>query len=186
MAPQMAQQPHSAGQMLAQISRQNGAPQTVAPASTSSPLHAGPNGGWPGSAAGARPQFNNPKVAPQAAKTMPPQFAAVGGFSNSFNQMPTGTAPTQSNSAPYPPMNPRATINSYDGCQSGPQFPSRAAEAVWPQWQGQQHPQGNAEQHPHAQGNQQDMFPDVLSMLDQPAAFNSDDFEIPMYSSFNE
>uniref|UniRef100_A0A665UY84 Aryl hydrocarbon receptor nuclear translocator n=1 Tax=Echeneis naucrates TaxID=173247 RepID=A0A665UY84_ECHNA len=73
-----------------------------------------------------------------------------------------------------------------DGSQSGAQFPSRAAEAVWPQWQGQQHSQSNAEQHPHAQGNQQDMFPDVLSMLDQPANFNSDDFEIPMYPSFNE
>lgn len=46
-----------------------------------------------------------------------------------------------------------------DGSQSGAHFPSRAAEAVWPQWQGQQHSQSNAEQHPHAQGNQQDMFP---------------------------
>lgn len=105
-----------------------------------------------------------------------------------------------------------------DGSQSAAQFPSRAAEAVWPQWQGQQHPQNNAEQHPHAQGNQQDMFPvsdtsfiflkpfvilllyssskicffvscvmqDVLSMLDQPANFNSDDFEIPIYPPFNE
>uniref|UniRef100_A0A8C4E8S1 Aryl hydrocarbon receptor nuclear translocator n=1 Tax=Dicentrarchus labrax TaxID=13489 RepID=A0A8C4E8S1_DICLA len=73
-----------------------------------------------------------------------------------------------------------------DVSQSGQQFPSRAAEAVWPQWQGQQHSQSNAEQHPHAQGNQQDMFPDVLSMLDQPANFNSDDFEIPIYPPFNE
>ncbi|XP_072316252.1 aryl hydrocarbon receptor nuclear translocator isoform X2 [Eucyclogobius newberryi] len=187
MAPQMMPQSHSAGQMLAQISRQNGAPQTVAPVSTTSPLHGGPNGGWPAQAAGARPQFNNPKVAPQAAKTMPPQFASIGGFSNAFNQMPTGTVPTQNNSAPYQSMNPRATINGYDGSHSVSQFASRAAEAVWPQWQGQQpHPHGNAEQHPHAQGNQQDMFPDVLSMLDQPASFNSDDFEIPMYSSFNE
>lgn len=46
-----------------------------------------------------------------------------------------------------------------DGSQSGAQFPSRAAEAVWPQWQGQQQSQNNAEQHPHAQGNQPDMFP---------------------------
>lgn len=45
------------------------------------------------------------------------------------------------------------------GSQSTAQFPSRAAEAVWPQWQGQQHAQNHAEQHPHAQGNQQDMFP---------------------------
>lgn len=41
-----------------------------------------------------------------------------------------------------------------DGSQSGAQFPPRAAEAVWPQWQGQQHSQSNSEQ-----GNQQDIFP---------------------------
>ncbi|XP_030013540.1 aryl hydrocarbon receptor nuclear translocator isoform X2 [Sphaeramia orbicularis] len=195
MAPQMAQQTHSAGQMLAQISRQNGAPQTVTPSTTGSPLHGGPTGGWPGpgtgAGAGARPQFSN-QVAPQAAKTMSPPFAPMGGFgggsSNSFGQLPTGAAPTQTSGANYPQINARASLNTngYDGSQSGPQFPSRAAEAVWPQWQGQQHSQSNTEQHPHAQGNQQDMFPDVLSMLDQPANFNSDDFEIPMYSSFNE
>ncbi|GAA6220613.1 aryl hydrocarbon receptor nuclear translocator-like isoform X9 [Lates japonicus] len=187
MTPQMAQPAHSAGQMLAQMSRQNGAPQSVTPSSTSSPLHGGPAGGWPGAAAGVRPQFNNQQVAPQAAKTMSPQFAPMGGFgggsSNSFGQMPTGAAPTPTSGANYPQINARASLNTngYDGSQSGAQFPSRAAEAVWPQWQGQQHSQSNAEQHPHAQGNQQDMFPDVLSMLDQPANFNSDDFEIPMY-----
>ncbi|KAF0045447.1 hypothetical protein F2P81_001976 [Scophthalmus maximus] len=185
MTPQMAQPAHSAGQMLAQMSRQNGAPQSVTPSSTGSPLHGGPAGGWPG--AGVRPQFNN-----QAAKTMSPPFAPMGGFgggsSNSFGQMPTGAAPTPTNGADYPQMNARASLNTngYDGSQSGAQFPSRAAEAVWPQWQGQQHSQSNAEQHPHAQGNQQDMFPDVLSMLDQPANFNSADFEIPIYSPFNE
>lgn len=192
MTPQMAQPAHSAGQMLAQMSRQNGAPQTVTPSSTSSPLHGGPAGGWPGAAAGARPQFNNQQVAPQAAKTMSPQFAPMGGFgggsSSSFGQMPTGAAPTPTNNANYPPINARANLNTngYDGSQSGAQFPSRAAEAVWPQWQGQQHSQGNAEQHPHAQGNQQDMFPDVLSMLDQPNNFNGDDFEIPIYPSFDQ
>ncbi|XP_049903612.1 aryl hydrocarbon receptor nuclear translocator isoform X6 [Epinephelus moara] len=191
MTPQMAQPAHSAGQMLAQMSRQNGAPQTVTPSSTGSPLHGGPAGGWPGVAAGARPQFNN-QVAPQAAKTMSPQFAPMGGFgggsSSSFGQMPTGAAPTPTNNANYPPINARANLNTngYDGSQSGAQFPSRAAEAVWPQWQGQQHSQGNAEQHPHAQGNQQDMFPDVLSMLDQPNNFNGDDFEIPIYPSFDQ
>ncbi|KAM7420900.1 hypothetical protein PAMA_015213 [Pampus argenteus] len=167
MAPQMAQPAHSAGQMLAQMSRQNGAPQTVTPASTGSPLHGGPAGGWPGSGAvaGARTQFNNQQVAPQAAKTMSPPFASMGGFgggsSNSFGQMPTGAAPTPNNGANYPPINARASLNTngYDGSQSAAQFPSRAAEAVWPQWQGQPHTQSNAEQHPHAQGNQQDMFP---------------------------
>lgn len=59
MAPQMTQQSHSAGQMLAQISRQNGAPQSVTPSSTASSLHGGPTGGWPAPAVGARPQFSN-------------------------------------------------------------------------------------------------------------------------------
>ncbi|XP_029927600.1 aryl hydrocarbon receptor nuclear translocator isoform X2 [Myripristis murdjan] len=202
MNPQMVQQTHSAGQMLAQMSRQNGAPPSVPPSSTGSPLQVGPAGGWPGAGAGAgvgvgagtgaRPPFNN-QVAPQAAKTMSPPFAAMGGFgggsSNSFGQMPTGAAPTPTSGANYPNINARASLNTngYDGSQSGAQFPSRAAEAVWPQWQGQQHSQSNAEQHPHAQGNQQDMFcPDVLSMLDQPANFNNDDFEIPIYPAFNE
>uniref|UniRef100_A0A8C5N852 Aryl hydrocarbon receptor nuclear translocator-like n=1 Tax=Gouania willdenowi TaxID=441366 RepID=A0A8C5N852_GOUWI len=131
------------------------------------------------------------QVAPQAAKTMSPPFATMGGFggssSNTFSQMPTGAAPTPSSAANYPQINARANINaSTYGAQSGGQFPSRAAEAVWPQWQGQQHPQGNVEQHPHAQSNQQDMFPDVLAMLEPNGNFNSEDFEIPMYPSFNE
>ncbi|XP_054637402.1 aryl hydrocarbon receptor nuclear translocator-like isoform X2 [Dunckerocampus dactyliophorus] len=192
MAPQMTQPTHSAGQMLAQMSRQNGvgAPQPVTPSNTGSPLHGG--GGWPGPGTVAGTQFNNQQVAPQAAKTMSPPFTSMGGFgggsSSSFGQMPTGAAPSQTSSTNYPQINARATINAsgYDGSQS--QFPSRATEAVWPQWQGQQHAQSNADQHPHAQGNQQDMFTDVLSMLDQPNSFNSEDFEIPMYPSlpFNE
>uniref|UniRef100_A0A7N8WWY0 Aryl hydrocarbon receptor nuclear translocator n=1 Tax=Mastacembelus armatus TaxID=205130 RepID=A0A7N8WWY0_9TELE len=134
----------------------------------------------------------NVNVPPQAAKTVSPAFNSMGGFggssSNSFGQMPTGAAPTPNNGANYSQINARANLNTngYDGSQSAPQFPSRAAETVWPQWQNQQHSQSNAEQHPHTQGNQQDIFPDVLSMLEQPAAFNSDDFEIPIYPSFNE
>nr|XP_020473281.1 aryl hydrocarbon receptor nuclear translocator isoform X3 [Monopterus albus] len=193
MPPQMAQPANSAGQILAQMSRQNGAPQSVTPSSTGSSLHGGPAGGWPGAGAGAgaRPQFNN-QVPPHAAKTMSPPFTSMGGFggssSNSFGQMPTGAAPAPTSSANYSQINARANLNTngYDGSRSGVQFLPRAAEAAWPQWQGQQHSQSNVEQHPHAQGNQQDMFPDVLSMLDQPASFNSDDFEIPMYPSFNE
>lgn len=59
MTPQMAQPAHSAGQMLAQMSRQNGAPQSVAPSGTGSPLHGGPAGGWPAAASGPRQQFNS-------------------------------------------------------------------------------------------------------------------------------
>uniref|UniRef100_A0A8C7Z1T0 Aryl hydrocarbon receptor nuclear translocator n=1 Tax=Oryzias sinensis TaxID=183150 RepID=A0A8C7Z1T0_9TELE len=130
------------------------------------------------------------QVAPQAAKTMSPQFSSMGGFggnsSATFGQMPTGAAPAQTNNgANYPDMTARSSLstNSYDGSQSGAQFPSRAAEAVWPQWQGQQ---SNAEQHRHAQDSQQDMFPDMLSILDQPGNFSSSDFGIPLYPQYNE
>lgn len=61
MTPHMAQ-PGTAGQMLAQMSRQNGVSHSVAPSGAGAALHAGPAaGGWPGAAggAGARPQFNN-------------------------------------------------------------------------------------------------------------------------------
>lgn len=61
MNPQMPQPTHSAsaGQMLAQMTRQNGAPQTVTQPSTTSPLHGGPAGGWPGAGPASRQQFNN-------------------------------------------------------------------------------------------------------------------------------
>ncbi|XP_005810338.1 aryl hydrocarbon receptor nuclear translocator isoform X3 [Xiphophorus maculatus] len=192
MPPQMTQPAHSAPQMLPHMSRQNGAPQSVTTSSTNSPFH-GPSGGWPAPGPAARPQFSNQQVAPQAAKTMSQQFPPIGGFgggsSNTFSQMPTGAAPTPTNGTNYPQMNPRTSLNTngYDTSQSGGQFPPRVTEGVWPQWPGQQqHPQNNREQHPHAQGNQQDIFPDVLSMLDQPAAFNSDDFEIAIYPPYNE
>uniref|UniRef100_A0AAX7UQY2 Aryl hydrocarbon receptor nuclear translocator n=1 Tax=Astatotilapia calliptera TaxID=8154 RepID=A0AAX7UQY2_ASTCA len=138
MNPQIPQPTHSAsaGQILAQISRQNVAPQQVNQSSTTSPLHGGPTGGWPGAG---------------------PSLVVLVCSLNLF-------------CTPVP-----------DGSQSGAQFPPRAAEAVWPQWQGQQHSQSNSEQ-----GNQQDIFPDVLSMLDQPANFSNEDFEIPMYTPFNE
>ncbi|XP_010883118.1 aryl hydrocarbon receptor nuclear translocator isoform X2 [Esox lucius] len=187
MAPQMLQTSHSAGQMLAQMSRQNSVPPSAAPPTNSSPLQAGAAAvGWPGAAVGTRPPFNN-QVVPQAGKTLSPQFA-MGGFggssSNSYGAMPTTNAPTPTTGANYPNINPRPSLNTngYDGAQSGQQFPSRAAEAVWPQWQGQ----NNAEPHPHAQNNQSEIFPDVLSMLEQPANFNNDDFEIPIYPPFNE
>uniref|UniRef100_A0A4W5MWU6 PAS domain-containing protein n=1 Tax=Hucho hucho TaxID=62062 RepID=A0A4W5MWU6_9TELE len=157
MAPQMVQPSHSAGQMLAQMSRQNGAPP-----SNSSPLQGGAAVGWPGSVAGSRPPFNN-QVVPQAGKALSPQFAMgsfVGGSSSSFGAMPTTAAPTPTTGSNYPNIN----TNGYDGLGSGQQFPSRAAEAVWPQWQGQQQAQNRAEQHPHAQNNQPDIFPVSLSL----------------------
>lgn len=66
MTPHMAQAGPSAGQMLAQMSRQNGVTHSVTPshpgtpASTVAPLQGGPaGGGWPAAGAAARPQFNN-------------------------------------------------------------------------------------------------------------------------------
>ncbi|XP_046889635.1 aryl hydrocarbon receptor nuclear translocator isoform X2 [Hypomesus transpacificus] len=193
LAAQIAPPAHSAGQILAQMSRQNTGPSSCPPGgppSTSSPLQAGLQGGvWPdtGGVSGVRLPFNNQGV-PQAGKTLSPQFpmGGFGGSSSSFVQMPTGESPTPPSGSSYAPVNARGSLNGYDGAQSGAQFPSRAAEAVWPQWQGRQHSQSNVEQHPHAQNNQSDMFPDVLSMLDQSANFNNEDFEIPIYPPFNE
>lgn len=62
MPSQMMPQPGTAGQMLAQMSRQNGVGHSVPPSNTGAALHGGPTpGGWPGAAGGtgARPQFNN-------------------------------------------------------------------------------------------------------------------------------
>uniref|UniRef100_A0A8C7NJY3 Aryl hydrocarbon receptor nuclear translocator n=1 Tax=Oncorhynchus mykiss TaxID=8022 RepID=A0A8C7NJY3_ONCMY len=129
MAPQMVQPSHSAGQVLAQMSRQNGAPP-----SNSSPLQGGAAVSWPGPAAGARPPFNNQVR----------QLAAAG-----------RSCP---NSLKF-----RSSVVAQNGLGSGQQFPSRAVEAVWPQWQGQQQAQNRAEQHPHTQNNQPDIFPVSLS-----------------------
>ncbi|KAL0985215.1 hypothetical protein UPYG_G00154180 [Umbra pygmaea] len=181
ITPQAVQPSRSAGQMLAQMSRQNGAPSTAVPPTNSSPLQGGAAGGWPG----VRPPFNNQQVVPSAGKTLSSQFAMSGfggGSSNSYTAMPTAATPTPTTGASYSNINPSLNINGYDGSQSGQQFPSRAAEAVWPQWQGQ----NNAEPHPHTQNNQAEIFPDVLSMLEQPANFNNDEFEIPIYPPFNE
>ncbi|XP_018592447.2 aryl hydrocarbon receptor nuclear translocator-like isoform X1 [Scleropages formosus] len=196
MTQHLVQPSPSAGQMLAQISRQNApnpsCPSGVAP-SNNSPVQAqagvtGGTGAW----SGVRPPFST-QVSPQSGKIQPPQFA-LGGFppaaSSSFNAVPNTAAPTPSSSTNFPPLNSctNPSGNSYaDGNQSAPQFPSRASEAVWPQWQSQAQAQSTAETHPHSQANQPEMFPDVLSILDQSPNFNSDDFaEIPIFPPFNE
>ena len=59
---------------------------------------------------------SNQQVAPQAAKTMAPQFPPMGGFgggsSNTFGQMPTGAAPTATNGANYSQINARVNLNT--------------------------------------------------------------------------
>ncbi|KAJ8383766.1 hypothetical protein AAFF_G00214530 [Aldrovandia affinis] len=198
MAPQLVQPSTSAGQMLAHISRQNApnpACPTGEPPNNNSPIQvqggvAGGAGGW----AGTRPPFSAQQVAAQSGKIQPNQFAlggfATGSSSSSFNAMPSVAAPTPSNAATYPPLNSRnnPTVNGYDGNQSAAQFPSRTTEAVWQaQWQNQSHTQPSAEAHQLPQANQAEMFPDVLSMLDQSPNFNNDDFpELPIFAPFNE
>lgn len=66
MTPHMAQAGPSAGQILTQMSRQNGVTHSVTPshpcppASTVAPLQGGTaGGGWPAAGAAARPQFNS-------------------------------------------------------------------------------------------------------------------------------
>lgn len=60
--------------------------------------------------------FTIQQVAPQAAKTMSPPFARMGGFgggsSTSFDQMPTGASPTTTSGANYPAHNVRASLNN--------------------------------------------------------------------------
>ncbi|XP_028836269.1 aryl hydrocarbon receptor nuclear translocator isoform X2 [Denticeps clupeoides] len=190
MAQQMVQPPHSAGQMLANMSCQT--TPSGASANTSSPIQVGPTAGA-GAWQGARPSFNS-QVAAQQAKNMSPQFA-MGNFaatassssSSSFGVMVNTAAPTPTSTSTYPPLNSRGnpSTNGYDASQAGVQFSSRPADAVWSQWTGQPPAQGTTEQ--NSQANQPEMFPDVLSILDQSGSFNNDDFgEIPIFPSFNE
>ncbi|KAG5856395.1 hypothetical protein ANANG_G00007520 [Anguilla anguilla] len=199
MAQQMVQPSPSAGQMLAHMSRQN-APNPTCPSgepSNNSPIQvqagaSGGAGGW----AGARPPFNTQQVAAQTGKIQAAQFP-LGGFasgpssssSSSFNTMTSAAAPAPSNATTYPPVNSRGNpaANGYaDGNQSVTQYPSRTAEAVWQaQWQNQSHAQGAAEAHQQSQSNQAEIFPDVLSMLDQSPSFNNDDFP-ELFTPFNE
>lgn len=219
MPQQMAQQTqsapsaHTAGQLLAQMSRQNGSSQSVNPSGTGNPLHGGPAAGWAGAGTNVRPQFNNQvkmthlNLQPLENLVEPLSGIVVLVLSSRWlhrqlrpcrlsfppweglevipppplakcRQVLLQLKPTEQTIQTWPPVpasaptvmvgrplqdrsNPlsscaTALCSAADGSQSGAQFPSRAAEAVWPQWQGQQ---GNAEQHPHAQGSQQDMFP---------------------------
>ncbi|XP_041963611.1 aryl hydrocarbon receptor nuclear translocator isoform X3 [Alosa sapidissima] len=183
---QMVQVPPSAGQMLAHMSRQNapggGAPNTASPNQAGA---MGANAAWEG----PRPPFNTQQGAVSTVKSPP---FGMGDFtsssstsSSSYRPMGSAATTTPSSVATYPTLNSSSTsTNGYgNGSQAGAQFPSRPAEAVWGQWQGQPQAQGAA----NHQANQAEMFPDVLSMLDPSANFNGEDFgEISMFPSFNE
>ncbi|XP_043116567.1 aryl hydrocarbon receptor nuclear translocator isoform X2 [Puntigrus tetrazona] len=187
--------PHSAGQMLAQMSRQS----TPSGASNNqSPIQAqvGPTAP-PGVWSAAQP-FNAQQMAGQVGKSQSPQFN-MGGFSSapssttspSFGQM-GGASASMANTSNYQQMNSHnnpSTNGFADINQMGAQFGSRPAEAVsgWQQWSNQPHTQGTADTHQQPQNNQPEMFQDVISMLDQSGGFSNDDFaEMPMFPPFPE
>ncbi|XP_052435450.1 aryl hydrocarbon receptor nuclear translocator isoform X8 [Carassius gibelio] len=189
MAQQMA--PHSAGQMLAQMSRQS-TPSGVS-GSNNSPIQpqtgpTAPPGVWP-----AAQQPFNTQMAGQVGKSQSPQFN-MGGFSSaptsstssSFGQM-GGASASMANASNYQQINSHSnpSTNGFgDMNQMGAQFSSRPG---WQQWQTQPHTQSTADTHQQPRNNQPEMFQDVISMLDQTGSFSNDDFaEIPMFPPFPE
>ncbi|KAM4013128.1 aryl hydrocarbon receptor nuclear translocator [Anomaloglossus baeobatrachus] len=166
------QQPVSAGQILAQISRHPSPTQVT-----------GTN--W---SSGTRPSFTA-----QAAKTQSPPF----GMGN-FQTTPTNFSPLSSQSstsspaaATYPNLASRSNNFATEVGQPRVPFQSRAADAVgvWPQWpQSQHHGQNNTEAHIQPQAGQSEVFPDMLSMLgDQTSSYNNEEFsELNMFQPFAE
>ncbi|KAM4662854.1 aryl hydrocarbon receptor nuclear translocator isoform 1-T1 [Discoglossus pictus] len=167
------QQPVSAGQILAQISRHSSPTQVT-----------GTN--W---SSGTRPSFTA-QVPPQAAKTQSPPFG-MGNFQTTpanFSPMSSQSSTSSPSVAAYPSLPTRTT--NFDVGQPRGQFQTRAADAVgvWPQWQGPHHGPNSTDTHVQQQSNQSEVFPDMLSMLgDQTAGFNNEEFsELNMFQSFAE
>ncbi|CAI9599548.1 unnamed protein product [Staurois parvus] len=165
------QQPVSAGQILAQISRHTSPTQVT-----------GTN--W---SSAARPSFTS-----QTRKTQSPPF----GMGN-FQTTPTNFSPLSSQSstsspagAAYPNLANRTNSFATEVGQPRVSFQTRAADAVgvWPQWQSQHHGPNTADAHVQAQASQSEVFPDMLSMLgDQTSSYNSEEFsELNMFQSFAE
>lgn len=179
MAPSVnvVQQPSSAGQILAQISRQSSGGQVSGNA-------------WSGS----RPPFPAQQMAMQGVKTQSPPFG-MGASHNfpantaSFSPLANPAATPAAGGTAYPPL-PNRTPAFAEAGQTGAQFQSRPAEgaSVWPQWQGQHHGQTSAEPHAHQPQSQPEVFQDMLSIYEeQSATYNSDEFsELPMFPSFSE
>ncbi|MEE6514925.1 hypothetical protein FKM82_023377 [Ascaphus truei] len=170
------QQPGSAGQILAQISRHSSPTQVT-----------GTN--W---SSGTRPTFTAQQVPPQAAKTLSPPFG-MGNFQTSppnFSPLSSQSSTSSPAGAAYPNLTSRTTSFAAEvGQQRGP-FQTRAADAVgvWPPWQGQHHGQNSAEPHIQQHPNQSEVYPDMLSMLEnQASSYNNEEFsELNMFQSFAE
>ncbi|KAJ6650259.1 hypothetical protein lerEdw1_013463, partial [Lerista edwardsae] len=178
---QQQQQPTSAGQILAQISRRTAPSQ-------------GSGNSW---TAGARPPFTAQQVASaQAAKARPQSFAmsSFQAAPSSFSPMTTPGSTASPGGAAYPSLSGRsASFAASEAGQSPAQFQARTAAGVgvWPQWQGQHHGQSSgAEQHipQQQQQSQPEVFPDMLSMLgDQGAGYSGEEFpELNIFPPFSE
>ncbi|NP_001082130.1 aryl hydrocarbon receptor nuclear translocator L homeolog [Xenopus laevis] len=174
--PGIIQQPVSAGQILAQISRHTNPTQVT-----------GTN--W---SSGTRPSFTAQQVPTQTPKTQASQFG-MGNFQatpSNFSSLTSQSSSSSPAGAPYPGMSSRTNNFAAEVAQQRGQFQSRAADAVgvWPQWQSQHHGQSTAESHVSQQSNQSDVFPDMLSMLgDQTSSYSNEEFsELNMFQSFAE
>ncbi|XP_058875824.1 aryl hydrocarbon receptor nuclear translocator-like isoform X7 [Acipenser ruthenus] len=177
----LQQQSGSAGQILAQISRQSN-PVLVGGAST-----------WTGSHAPFSAQQQQQMVSQQASlKTQSPSYGmgSFQGTPSSFNPVST-VSPSAASMYPNsnPARNPAISTATAAGTfgesnQAGMQFQARPAEGVgvWQQWQ------GAGTQHGHQGSSQVEVFPDMLSILgEQGPGFGSDEFaELPIFPSFNE
>ncbi|KAE8588060.1 hypothetical protein XENTR_v10022317 [Xenopus tropicalis] len=174
--PSIIQQPVSAGQILAQISRHTSPTQVT-----------GTN--W---SSGTRPSFTAQQVPTQTPKTQASQFG-MGNFQatpSSFSPLSSQSSTASPAGAPYPSMTGRTSNFATEVAQPRGQFQARAADAVgvWPQWQSQHHGQSTAESHVSQQSNQTEVFPDMLSMLgDQTSSYSNEEFsELNMFQSFAE
>ncbi|XP_063296167.1 aryl hydrocarbon receptor nuclear translocator isoform X4 [Pelobates fuscus] len=177
MAPpvNIIQQPVSAGQILAQISRHTSPTQVT-----------GTN--W---SSGARPTFTAQQVPPQTTKTQSPQFG-IGNFQNTaanFSPMSSQSSTSSPAATAYPNLANRANSFVAEVGRTR-QFQTRAADAVgvWPQWQGSHHGQNAAEPRVQQQSNHSEAFPDMLSMLgEEVSSYNNEEFsELNMFQSFAE
>ncbi|XP_077320364.1 aryl hydrocarbon receptor nuclear translocator isoform X1 [Lithobates pipiens] len=164
------QQPVSAGQILAQISRHTSPTQVT-----------GTN--W---SSAARPYFT------AQTKTQSPPFG-MGNFqatTANFSPLSSQSSTSSPAGSAYPNLASRANSFATEVGQPRVPFQTRAADAVgvWPQWQNQHHGPNTADAHVQPQASQSEVFPDMLSILgDQTSSYNSEEFsELNMFQSFAE
>lgn len=164
------QQPVSAGQILAQISRHTSPTQVT-----------GTN--W---SSAARPSFT------AQTKTQSPPFG-MGNFqatTANFSPLSSQSSTSSPAGSAYPNLASRANSFATEVGQPRVPFQTRAADAVgvWPQWQNQHHGPNTADTHVQPQASQSEVFPDMLSILgDQTSSYNSEEFsELNMFQSFAE